>query len=67
MVRLLEHRLICVLLLVDLFDCLAGAHVPALDPALHGIDLAISQQELVAARVQVIGDHVGTLASRPDS
>lgn len=51
---------------VDFFYGFTGAHVPAFNSILHCIDLAISHQVLIAARIQIISNNICPFLSSPD-
>lgn len=51
---------------VDFFYGFTGAHVPAFHSIFHCIDLAISHQVLIAARIQIIRNYIGPLLSSPN-
>lgn len=66
MIWVLELRFKCISLNIYFFDSFSSTHIPTFDSILHMITLTIFDQELIAMRIEIIGNNIGSLGGGPD-
>lgn len=66
MIWVLELRFKCISLSIYFFDSFSSTHIPTFDSILHMITLTIFDQELIAMRIEIIGNNIGSLGGGPD-